>query len=593
MNIRFERGRFRGLRNRVSLVLPFLLVVSSWAQQEPAQEVPAFRVESNLILVDLIATDKDGNFIHDLRREEIEIYEDRKKQRAVFFELHGSESLPGEAESESVLASGPANTAHQVPVSSGSAPVVFLIDLNNMGEHTLNRIRESIRAYMEGDPERRGKFMLATVLHGLKIVHRFTEDSSSFLAAVDDLRSRPDTSTDFARMLQELETRFRPLDFPGTSVALINSVVQSVTSTSKTYLARIAMKLSSTRQAMVALFQHLGSLPGRKTIFYYSNGYPLNAGMVIQDALIRRLESTDLPQTQLFDLIASSVGGMSRRMEIAEHLRVMSDEANLAQISVYSIDPRGLLTTATDVSLAGGLANFHGQYAHIGISEPQRFLRILSEDTGGLTFANSNDLEAGLRRALRDSARYYMLGYEPTTRRKKGRFHEIKIKVRRRGVKVRFRRGYSESDATRNVRDQMVNAFKFPELFNDFPLRVGTGYRSGRLIIRTVIPTPALDFQTTDENRNQCTLEIVGALLDESGKWISEKFAIQKQFQLDFSDQELQDWKRHRVVVGISETQVTPGTYDLVVVARQNQTGRISASFQHVRAGLTFKTAEN
>ena len=85
----------------------------------------------------------------------------------------------------------------------------------------------------------------------------------------------------------------------------------------------------------------------------------------------------------------------------------------------------------------------------------------------------------------------------------------------------------------------------------------------------------------------------MGALLDESGKWISDRFVIRKQFDMDFSDQELQDWKRHRVVVNISETELSPGEYDLVVVARQAQSGKISAVLHNVQVGTAFEASEN
>ena len=586
-----QRARFRLASSGLPLFLFFLFVGFAWAQQEQ-QDLPAFRVESNVILVDLIATDKEGNFISDLRPEEVEIFEDRKKQRVVFFQLHESKFQKGEPGSKPVLASAPVDASHHAPRSRG-APVVFLVDLNNMHPHTLNQIRESIRAYMDGDAERPGKFMLASVKHQLSIDQRFTTDPSKFLAALDDLRAAPDVSTDFPRLLQDMETIFRPLEFQDPPEGIVQSVVMSAVSKGNIYLRRINQKLTTTRAAIVAALRHLGSLPGRKTLFFYSNGYPLAAGMIIQDLLARQLQGSDLPPERLMQFMESALGGMSQRMEVSDHLKAMTDEANLSQISIYSIDPRGLMTPALDVSFAGGSSNLNGRYASAGISEPQKFLKILSKNTGGLCFVNSNDLEAGLRQALRDSGRYYLLGYEPTTKRKKGKFHQIKIKVRRRGVDVRFRDGYSESDDSRAVQDQMANAFKFPELFEDFPLTVGTGYRSGKLIVRTIIPTRSLDFQATDANRSECTVDIMGAILDESGKWISDKFAIRKQFDMDFSDQELQDWKRHRVVVNISETELSPGEYDLIVVARQAQSGKISAVLHNVQVGAAFGASEN
>ena len=172
--------------------------------------------------------------------------------------------------------------------------MVFLVDLNNMHPHTLNQIRESIRAYMNGDAERPGKFMLASVKHQLSIDQRFTRDPSKFLAALDDLRAGPIVA-DFPRLLQEMETLFRPLDFLDLPIGLVQSVVSSAVARGKIYLNRIQQKLAITRGALVAVLRHLGSLPGRKTVFFYSNGYPLAADVILQNILARRVQRMDVP----------------------------------------------------------------------------------------------------------------------------------------------------------------------------------------------------------------------------------------------------------------------------------------------------------
>src|SRR5262249_14438259 len=68
-------------------------------------------------------------------------------------------------------------------------------------------------------------------------------------------------------------------------------------------------------------------------------------------------------------------------------------------------------------------------------------LRVLSEQTDGRAIVNRNTLLAGLNQIIRDSSYYYLLGYNskaPTD----GKFHPIKVRVKRRGVDVRARRGF-------------------------------------------------------------------------------------------------------------------------------------------------------
>ena len=68
-------------------------------------------------------------------------------------------------------------------------------------------------------------------------------------------------------------------------------------------------------------------------------------------------------------------------------------------------------------------------------------LRTLAEATDGLAIVDSNDLAGGLRRVVNDLSSYYLLGYY-SSGKLDGKFHSIKVRVKRPGVQVRARRGY-------------------------------------------------------------------------------------------------------------------------------------------------------
>ena len=69
-------------------------------------------------------------------------------------------------------------------------------------------------------------------------------------------------------------------------------------------------------------------------------------------------------------------------------------------------------------------------------------LRVLADNTDGRAIVNRNDLAAGMKQIIRDSSGYYLLGYNSTQAPTDGKFHEIKVSVKRRGVDVRARKGY-------------------------------------------------------------------------------------------------------------------------------------------------------
>lgn len=67
-------------------------------------------------------------------------------------------------------------------------------------------------------------------------------------------------------------------------------------------------------------------------------------------------------------------------------------------------------------------------------------LRELAQESGG-TFRQVFRLEGALNKAIEESRHFYVIGYNSPAG-KKGKFRKIKIKVKRKGAKVRHRKGY-------------------------------------------------------------------------------------------------------------------------------------------------------
>ena len=79
-------------------------------------------------------------------------------------------------------------------------------------------------------------------------------------------------------------------------------------------------------------------------------------------------------------------------------------------------------------------------------------LQTLAENTDGRAIVNRNDLAKGMQQIVRDSSGYYLLGYNSTQAPQDGKFHEIKVRIKRSGVQVRARKGYWAMTATEAAR---------------------------------------------------------------------------------------------------------------------------------------------
>ena len=164
------------------------------------------------------------------------------------------------------------------------------------------------------------------------------------------------------------------------------------------------------RDGLRALTVRLGSMrEGRKAIIFVSEGFP---------------------------------GGWSVD---PRQLQEITRDANRFNTSIYPLDPRGLVAGDTDV--AATVRPGCGQIQPTRLRLTQDTLRELADDTDGRAIVERNALAAGLAQILRDSSQYYLLGYSSDASKADGKFHQIRVRVKRPKIEVRARKGYWASTA--------------------------------------------------------------------------------------------------------------------------------------------------
>jgi VWFA-related protein len=113
--------------------------------------------------------------------------------------------------------------------------------------------------------------------------------------------------------------------------------------------------------------------------------------------------------------------------------------ATRANVTLYTVDPRGLYVAGAEASV--GLVPAGVDLAW-NFRLEQDSLRVLAEETGGFAALDSNDFTSAFGRIQQDNSNYYVLGYYPSNDRRDGNMRQIDVKVNRPGVEVRFRKGY-------------------------------------------------------------------------------------------------------------------------------------------------------
>jgi hypothetical protein len=259
----------------------------------------------------------------------------------------------------------------------------------------------------------------------------------------------------------------------------------------------------------------------------------------------------------------------------------MVDEANRSQVSVYTVDARGLMSDAIPGSqrvpsrlIRLGNAQAVQQRA---VREPQEILYSIADRTGGTASINTNDMARGMEAAARDGRAYYLLAYAPPANRKEGRFYPIEVKVSRPGLKLRYRRGYEWLNDQQRADRALAAAIRFPELYAQEGLAIDPWIEAGKLNVAVILPTKILEFRTEGgQHLNDISLQAV--LRDDKGKMVGNRYLFAKSVGMRLPPDRYASL-RERENVEIANVAEAPkkGRYQLTVAARHSG-GRLASA---------------
>jgi len=77
------------MRQTIILLLALMVSISVMAQDRPL----TLRLETDVVTIDVIATDQNGNYVRDLRPEELQLVEDGRPRQFDLFAINNQSSL--------------------------------------------------------------------------------------------------------------------------------------------------------------------------------------------------------------------------------------------------------------------------------------------------------------------------------------------------------------------------------------------------------------------------------------------------------------------------------------------------------------------
>jgi VWFA-related protein len=393
-------------------------VVTAQSQQAPAsqasQQTPTFKAQVEYVEVDALVTDQQGNFVRDLTQKDFQVFEDGKRQTISTFSLV---DIPIERYDRPLFSPNPIERdvqSNERPFD-GRVYVVILDDLHVAAQRTA-RVRAAARQFIQ---QRLGaNDLMAVIFTGGRSqdAQEFTSNKRLLLNAVDKFVGQ---KLDSAVITRNNEY-FRQRDIGGAGSISDPDEQERVFKTRS--------MLTSLRQVA----DWFGGVHGRrKSMLLFSEGIDYDLTDIIR--------APDMPQSSASTIISDIQDAIAATAR--------------SNVSIYSIDPRGLSDGSEDTIGVGQFADTDDPIAGRGIGQSglanelrvsQDSLRQLSDQSGGFAAVNRNDLSSAFERIVRDNSSYYVLAYYPPSDKRDGKFHRIEVRVvDRPGLVVRSRRGYN------------------------------------------------------------------------------------------------------------------------------------------------------
>ena len=381
------------------------------AQETTAAGQPVFRGGINFVRVDVIVTDKQGNPVLDLTQADFEVAEDGKPQTVETFKLVKVDTTAPEYTTRAIRT----REDEELAAADESARIfVFFLDDYNVRLGNSMASRKPVSDFIRNQLSPNDLVAVMYPLTPLDAVV-LTRNHEGVIRAIEAFEGRK----------YRYEAR--------------NQIEERYAQQPTEIVERIRRQVSLS--ALKALSVKLGALrEGRKAIILLSEGYTAMLPPQMRDQIAGFTGLGNPAAGNPFageNNLAEERARNMAEFDLQSELQNVFDAANRTNTAIYAVDPRGLSTGEFDIQ-----DNIGARQSSEALRSTMATLQVLAENTDGRAIVNRNDLAKGMEQIVRDSSAYYLVGYSSTQSPQDGKFHPIRVRVKRPGVQVRARKGY-------------------------------------------------------------------------------------------------------------------------------------------------------
>ncbi len=537
-------------------------------QEVSTRDTPTtFKVRVNLVLVRVVVRDAGGKVVSGLKKEDFQLFDNRKPQTISSFSLETPETGTASA----VTSPGAAGYSSSPDPIAGKAVVLprrfvsMVFDDVHLSIEDATFARDSATRFL-GSLAPSDRVSVNTTSG--QFAQEFTDDHEALKKALFGIIPRPVGAAGSH-------------DCPDVGYYQADLIVNKSDGQAFAVATEDALQCAfNGDEHMVVAAQGLARAAAFRAI---------EAGDTSSEYAYRHLEDivrrlASMPGQRVLVFVSPGFLQTTIQSEASE----LVDRATRSNIVINTIDARGLYVPDVlgDISSPSQdtfrTVGYKATYRAAAQFAQGDVMAQLADGTGGTFFHNRNDVDEAMRQAGAAPAFSYVLGFSPQNLKLDGRYHTLKVSLtNNEKFKIQARHGYfaprSIADPAEATKEEIREALFSQEEIRDLPIELQTQFfkkdeAEARLAVLTHLDVKGIRFKKA-EGRNNDKLTIVTGIFDENGNYIT---GGEKIIEMKLRDTTYDRLSRSGFTVK-SSFDIKPGTYLVRLVVRDNESAQMAA----------------
>jgi VWFA-related protein len=435
-----------------SIVLVAALTAGPLAAQQknpPAAETPKLTesIDVRVIGIDVVVTDKKGNSVTGLTRDDFRIFENGvEKPISNFYEIEGKTA----AQAVVVPTPGvPAPPKEEINEQLRRR-IILYIDNLSLAPFNRNRVFKQMKDFVKDAMRPGDEAMVATYNRSLKVRAPFTRDAIQIQQTLDAIAGESALGTANRSEFKDVTSRINDAQ-----------TYEDATATARAYAQSVEHDLRQSVESISGLLTTLAGVEGKKILVLTTEGFQIQPGREAFTLIDEVAREKGWQSSSMLEAMAYNSNSL---------IESIARTANANSITIYPIHAGGLAAGNEGMTADNQQATSYN-VTSAAASNTTESLQLMAEMTGGLVTARTNNFAGAFKNIIRDLDSYYSLGYRAGTERV-DRQRELEVRVKNRNLRVRNRQTFVEKSTFQEMSDRVIANLLYKTKANDLGIHV-------------------------------------------------------------------------------------------------------------------------